>query len=145
MTITSVTSAAFTNPANASDTTSSDVTTADQRFAELLAAGDDAKNTLAEITHTGAKGYWAWKMREMRKEIAQEVMGEINLTPEKIAQMSAKDRLATENKIEQIVEQRLRLAIAEEMKRRQHSTQAANASLQSIIDTAQQITQPPAA
>ena len=121
------------------DPVASNAAKADRRFAELLAASDDAKKTLAEITKGGAKSYWDWKMKELRKQIAEKVMKEMNLTPEKIAQMSAKERVETENKIMQIVEQQVRLAIAEEMKRRQHGTLAANASLQSVIDATQNI------
>lgn len=143
MTISSATTsqaAGLIDPLNSSnDPLAASAAKADRRFAELLAAGKDAAATLADITKQGSKSYWEWKIKEMRKQIADQVMKEMKLTPEKIAQMSAQERVATENKILEIVEQRLRLALAEEMKRRRQSDLAISASLQSVITTAQGI------
>lgn len=116
-----------------SDPSTLETSNIDKRFAEMLADEQDAKDTLAELTKNGMKGYWSWKMKEMRKQIADKVVSEMNLTPEKIAAMDAKTRVETEQKILDIVEQRLKLAINEEMKRQQRNTLAANASLQSMV------------
>lgn len=104
---------AKTDPLTASDVKR------EQRSAKWLAAAEDAKNTLASITKDGAKGYWQWKMKQLREQITQQVEGELNVTPEKLASMPLEDRLALEKKINDMVEQRLKIAIAEEMKRRQ--------------------------
>lgn len=111
---------------------------ADNRFAELLTAEEDAKATLAEITEKGAKGYWEWKIREMRKQIAAEVMGEMNLTAEKIAQMPAKERLEVETKILDMVEQRLKLAIVEEMKKKQEVLLGLSVNTQALLNATQE-------
>ena len=116
-----------------SDPSATATALADQRFAQLLADDKEAKDTLSEITQNGAKSYWNWKIKEMRSQIADQVMTSMNLTPEKIAAMDAKTRVETENKILDAVEQRLKLAINEEMKRQQRNQLAANATLQSVV------------
>lgn len=126
-----------------STTTNSDPLTAstaqiDRRFAQMLAEDKESKDMLAEITKEGGKSYWEWKIKQMRKQIGEEVMGEMNLTPEKLAAMSAEERVKTETKILEIVEQRLRLAIAEEMKRKQNTILGFNASAAAIL-SAQEI------
>lgn len=116
-----------------------DVARADARFSALLAEEKDAKNTLREITQDGAKSYWEWKMKELRRQAAEKIMGEMNLTEEKIAAMLDKERLAVENQILQYVEQQVRLAVEQEMKRRQQATLTLSGSLQSIIQKAQEV------
>lgn len=126
--------------ASTSDTPSdAEIAAADSRFADMLADEKTAKDELREITSGGATGYWAWKIKQMREHIADQVMGEMNTSKEKIAAMDAKERVATENRIMKEVEERLKLAIREEMKREQKNTLAANATLQSVIDIGQGI------
>ncbi len=139
-TITTTSAASILNSdSTTTNPTAAQVADADSRFADLLASSDDAKTTLSEITSGGATGYWAWQMKQLRQQIAGEVMGDMNLTPAQIAAMPAAQRFAVEQKIEQAVEQRLRLALQEEMKRRQHTTLAQDATLQAVITTAQSI------
>lgn len=138
MLIISATESLISATANSDPLTSSSAQI-DRRFAEMLAEDKEAKDKLSEITRDGAKSYWEWKIKEMRKQIGEEVMGEMNLTPEKIAAMSAEERVKTETKILEIVEQRLRLAIAEEMKRKQNTILGFNASATAIL-SAQEIT-----
>ncbi len=52
----------FGNDKNADPVKSSEAK-ADQKFKEMLAADEDAKKELAEITKGGAKGYWGGKSR----------------------------------------------------------------------------------
>lgn len=115
------------------DPIAADQTKRDQRFAELLAETKEAEAALGEITKGGVNGYWAWKISEMRKKITEQVMGEMNLTPEKLAAMSAEERLLTEKKIEDLVEERLKLAVAEEMKRKQNTLLGFNATAAAIL------------
>ena len=117
----------------AKDPVEADKLKREQRFAELLAETKQAEAALAEITKNGAKGYWEWKIKELRKQLTEKVMGEMNLTPEKLAAMSAKERVATENKISDMVEEQLKLAINEEMKRKRKLEISFNATTQAML------------
>ena len=126
------------------DTATTDPIAADklkreQKFAKLLAEGEEAKQVLADVTKGGAKGYWEWKIKELRKQLTEKVMGEMNLTPEKLAAMSPEERLKIETKIAQIVEEQVRLAMEAEMKRAKQKKLEATASLQSLITAAQDV------
>jgi hypothetical protein len=116
---------------------------ADQSFQELLGTDDDpdaaAKETLSEITQGGAAGYWAWQVKQMKEEATSQVMAGMGVTPDKIASMSTADRVATEEKIEQLVEQKVKQEIADDSKKKQEQTLAAGSSLHSIITAAQSI------
>ncbi len=111
----------------------------DQRFAELLAAAEDAKATLTDVTKDGARGYWKWKMKELREQITAQVMGELNVTAEKLAALPLEDRLALEQKIRDMVEERLKLAIAEEMKKKQKTTLGFNPLAPETLATLQNL------
>jgi uncharacterized protein YdcH (DUF465 family) len=118
------------------DPLAADEATRKARFERMLAEQNEAKQMLADITQDGAKGYWEWKIEEMRKQITEQVMGEMNLTPEKLAAMPPEDRLALEDKIARLVEDRLKLAVTEEMKKKKL---AESATLNGIIAGAQQV------
>lgn len=111
----------------------------EQKFAKLLAEGEEAKHILADVTKGGAKGYWEWKIKELRKAITEQVMGKMGLTEEKLAVMSPEERLKIETKIAQIVEEQVRLAMEAEMKRAKQKKLEATASLQSLITAAQDV------
>jgi hypothetical protein len=111
----------------------------DQKFAQLLAAGEEAKHILADATKGGTKGYWEWKIKELRKAITEQVMGKMGLTEEKLAAMSPEERLKIETKIAQIVEEQVRLAMEAEMKRAKQKKLEATTSLQSLITATQDV------
>ena len=111
---------------------------ADKRFSDLLAGNsDDPKDILADVTKQGAAGYWAWKIKELKKQIAGKTMQDMNLTPEKIAAMDPKTRMDTENKIMQIVEQQVKLAIKQEMEKKTQVMLSTSASKQALLNAAQ--------
>lgn len=114
----------------------------ERNFAQLLAAGEEAKQTLADATKGGTKGYWEWKIKELRKAITEQVMGKMGLTEEKLAAMSPEERLKIEAKIAQIVEEQVRLAMEAEMKRGKQKKLETSASLQSLITAAQEVGKP---
>lgn len=80
----------------------------DGEFADLLKGGDDPKDMLAEITSGGFKGYWAWRVKEMKARIAQQVMGAMGVTREGLAQMSEDDRAEVERLIMREVARQVR-------------------------------------
>ena len=53
--------------------------------------------------------------------------------------MSDKDRLAAESAVTREVEKELKMAMNEEMKRKQHSLVAASDSFQSVLSAAQEL------
>ncbi|MDZ5646989.1 hypothetical protein [Nitrospirillum sp. BR 11828] len=72
----------------------------DSEFAALLQGGkDDPKATLAEITTGGVPGYWAWRLKELKAEIASRVMGQMGVTHQGLAAMSEDDRAEVERLI----------------------------------------------
>ena len=128
---------------NSVQPSAAETTATDQSFQQLIGDDDDssdgAEQALAEITQGGATGYWAWQVQQMKQQAAAQVMGSMNLTPDKIAAMDAKDRVATEQKIEQMVEQKVKQEIGDNSKQKQQQTLAANASMQGIITSAQSV------
>lgn len=108
------------------------------RFAELLAEQEEAKKALEEVAGGGIEGYWQWKIKKLREQIEEQVMGEMNMTAEKLAALSLEDRLALEKKISEVVEQRLKLAMDEEMKRRKREAMGLTASTTAML-SAQEI------
>lgn len=133
MTVASISTASALLGATEADPLAASNATRDQQFAKMLAETKEAKDMLAEITGGGAKGYWAWKMKQLREQITAQVMGEMGLTPEKLAAMSPEERLATLKKIEEAVEERLKLAMAEEMRRKQRTLLGFNSTAQSAL------------
>lgn len=124
------------NTATGASAASTATSTVDQQFASLI---DDPKDTLADITSGGIKGYMSWKIEQMKKKMAADVMAGMNLTPEKIAAMSDKDRTDVENKIIQAVESQLKLQVAEDMKRQVKKQLEASNSLGGVLSAAQSI------
>ena len=129
---------------NGSQPSAAETANADSGFQALLGDSDDsaddqAKDMLSEITQGGAAGYWAWQVKQMRQEAASEVMGSMDLTPAKIAAMDTKERVATEEKIEQLVEQKVKQEIADNSKKKQEQTLAASASMQGLIVATQSV------
>lgn len=105
----------------------------DARFAELLSETDEAKAALAEVTGGGIQGYWAWKMKKLREDITGQVMSEMNMTPEKLAALPPEERLAMLKKIEDMVAERMKLAMQEEMKKKQNTLLGFNATASAIL------------
>lgn len=91
----------------------------DNAFAALFEE-ETPRGIIREITKDGMNGMMAWKIKEMRKEIAAKVMAEMNVTREDIAGMSSADRVAMEQKIMDAVEEQLKLAIREQMEKELH-------------------------
>ncbi|ASG21567.1 hypothetical protein [Nitrospirillum viridazoti] len=72
----------------------------DSDFATLLRGGDDdPKATLKDITSGGMPGYWAWRMKELKAEIAARVMGNMGVTRQGLSRMSEDDRAEVERLI----------------------------------------------
>lgn len=135
-----------TTSSSAGQPSAAETAETDQSFQALIGGDDDSSSnpdqTLAEITQGGANGYWAWQVQQMKEQAATQVMGSMDLTPAKIAGMDAKDRVATEQKIEQLVAQKVKQEIAAQSQKKQQQTLAASASMQSIITATQSIDQP---
>lgn len=100
--------------AAASGTTASDANT-DKQFTDMLSGGTSSKDRTAnaqkelqEITTGGFKGYWAWKIKQIKAQVAQEVMGSMNLTSQQLAAMPSGQRAELERKIMRIVEEKVR-------------------------------------
>ena len=124
---------------NSTDTGLTGTKTAKQIDAEFAALMQQTKDDFAAITNGGVQGYMKWKIEELRKQIAARVMNEMHLTPEALAKMSDKDRLAAESAVTREVEKELKMAMNEEMKRKQHSLVAASDSFQSVLSAAQEL------
>ena len=129
---------------NGSQPSAAETANADSSFQALLGDGDSsaddqAKDMLAEITQGGAAGYWAWQVQQMKQQATADVMGSMDLTPAKIAAMDTKTRVATEEKIEQLVEQKVKQEIADHSKKKQEQTLAASASMQGLISATQSV------
>lgn len=119
--------------AAASGTTASDANT-DKQFADMLSGGTSSKDRTAnaqkelqEITTGGFKGYWAWKIKQIKAQAAQEVMGSMNLSPQQLAAMPSGQRAEIERKIMRIVEEKVRKMLKQQ-NNGQSGSDAANAS-----------------
>lgn len=88
-------------------------------FASYLGEEDPAA-LLHEITKDGVEGMLKWKIEEMKKKIAAEVMASKNITKESLAAMSAEERAATQDMIMREVQEKLKEAMNEQMKRENH-------------------------
>lgn len=121
-------SAASGSPANAGTSalslSASQITSTDSAFAAMLNGGDDssAESMLADMTKNGINSFMAWRVKQMQEKIAGQVMGNMGLTPAKIAAMPATQRVAVEQLIMQQVAQQLKQQITEEMKRQNPDT-----------------------
>lgn len=72
---------------------------------------------LSSITEDGVRGLMKWKIEEMKRKITQEVMTSKNLTADDLEAMEPQERAAIEKLIMQEVQEQLKRAINEQMKR----------------------------
>lgn len=66
-----------------------------------------ALESLREMTSGGIEGFWQWMMKELRKD----VMEEMGVSEASLAAMDPEQRAATENAIEEEVQKRLKQAM----------------------------------
>jgi len=89
----------------------------ESEFAAYLKEKNDAEDLLEKITSDGVKGLMQWKIEQMKKQITEQVMASKGLTADGISSLPPAEKMATEETIMKEVQEKLKEAINEQMKR----------------------------
>lgn len=88
----------------------------DGEFAALF-TDPTPEEMLQEIAGGGVAGLWKWKIKQMQKDAAEKIMGEMSLTQEQVAALPDDKRVELETKIIAEVQRRVQMMVVEQMKR----------------------------
>ncbi len=91
----------------------------DKEFNEIFEDVKDSYDTLKEITSKGAEGYWSWQLKNLKKKIAEQIMGEMGVTKESLAKMPSEERIRQEKLVMDELKKRIEEIVRNEIKKEQ--------------------------
>lgn len=98
----------------ADEPTQAEIDKADAAFNALFAKEDETpQSILSHMVEKGTDGLAKWQIDQMQKDIANRTLRNKSLSQEQIAALPPKQRVPTENKIVEEVNEKLKDAIAE--------------------------------
>lgn len=106
----------YASQATASASNSANIRRSDAAFAALFSE-ETPQEILKKIAGNGIEGMLKWRIDQMKKQIAEEVMASKGLTVDDIAALPPEERLGVQKQIMDEVAQRLKEAIQEEMQK----------------------------
>ena len=101
-----------TVPKGNSSSSSDSLAKTDKAFADLFASDNETPEQILKQVASSSTSMMAWKIKEMKKHIAHQVMTEHNLTQETVSQLPATQRADVENLVLKEVSERLKMAMA---------------------------------
>ena len=96
-----------------------DETSIESQFAEML-EGSSPEEMISEIS--SMSGFMKWQVKELTKKITSQVMGSMGITMDDLNAMPSEQKIAVMKQIMDAVQEKLKIAMEEQMKKQNKET-----------------------
>lgn len=102
-----------------------------EEFTAMLHGDSDPREIIGEIAAGGMQGYWSWQIKNLTSKLMQQVMGEMGVTEEGMAQMGDADRAKLEEEIMKKVKALMKEVVEKSMQEENQQKLAQNGTIDS--------------